>query len=151
LIPLAITNALAGLPIPVYARGENVRDWIFVADPCAALRTVLARGRIGEAYLVGARAERRNLDVVHALCDLLDELAPRATGGSYRAQIEFVTDRPGHDFRYAIDPTKLETELGWRPRVGFAEGLRATVTWYLAHRAWTEAIRSGAYREAPGV
>ncbi len=147
LIPLAITNALSGLVIPVYGRGENVRDWIFVSDHCAALRTVLARGRVGQTYLVGARSERKNLDVVSALCDLLDELAPRPDGISYRTQIELVTDRPGHDFRYAIDPTKLESELGWRALVEFTTGLRRTVEWYLSHRGWTEAIRSGAYRD----
>jgi dTDP-glucose 4,6-dehydratase len=131
LIPLAITRALAGQPIPVYGRGDNVRDWIYVADHCAALRAVLARGRLGETYVVGARSERRNLEVVHAICDLLDELAPRASG-SYREQIAFVGDRPGHDFRYAIDPSKLERELGWHAEVDFATGLRRTVSWYLA-------------------
>jgi dTDP-glucose 4,6-dehydratase len=144
LIPLVIANALAGEPLPVYGRGENVRDWIHVADHCAALRAVLARGRIGESYLIGARSERRNLDVVHAICDLLDELAPR--GASHRALVRFVADRPGHDFRYAIDPSKLERELGWRAAVSFDTGIRQTVTWYLANRAWTDAIRSGAYR-----
>jgi dTDP-glucose 4,6-dehydratase len=146
LIPLVITNALAGEPLPVYGRGENVRDWIHVADHCAALRAVLARGRIGEPYLVGARSERRNLDVVHAICDLLDELAPRGPG--HRALIRFVADRPGHDFRYAIDPSKLERELGWRAAISFDAGIRQTVTWYLANGAWTDAIRSGAYRNA---
>jgi len=146
LIPLVITNALAGEPLPVYGRGENVRDWIHVADHCAALRAVLARGRIGESYLVGARSERRNLDVVHAICDLLDELAPRGPG--HRALIRFVADRPGHDFRYAIDPGKLERELGWCAAICFDAGIRQTVTWYLANRAWTDAIRSGAYRDA---
>ena len=144
LIPLVIANALAGEPLPVYGRGENVRDWIHVADHCAALRAVLARGRIGESYLIGSRSERRNLDVVHAICDLLDELAPH--GASHRALIRFVADRPGHDFRYAIDPSKLERELGWRAAIGFDAGIRQTVTWYLANRAWTDEIRSGAYR-----
>ncbi len=144
LIPLVIANGLAGQPLPVYGAGANVRDWIHVSDHCAALRAVLARGRLGETYLVGARAERKNLDVVHTICDVLDELVPRA--GGHRALITFVTDRLGHDFRYAIDPTRVETELGWRPQTSFADGIRRTVAWYVAHRAWTDAIRSGAYR-----
>ena len=144
LIPLVIANGLAGQPLPVYGAGANVRDWIHVSDHCSALRAVLARGRLGETYLVGARAERKNLDVVHTICDVLDELVPRA--GGHRALITFVTDRLGHDFRYAIDPTRIETELGWRPQTSFADGIRGTVAWYVAHRAWTDAIRSGAYR-----
>jgi dTDP-glucose 4,6-dehydratase len=146
LIPRVITNALEGRPLPVYGTGENVRDWIYVADHCAALRAALARGRPGECYLIGARCERTNLEVVHAICDVLDELAPRA-GGSHRARIELVADRPGHDFRYAIDPAKAERELGLRPAVSFEQGIRRTVAWYLAHRAWTEAIA----READGA
>jgi dTDP-glucose 4,6-dehydratase len=145
LIPLTIANALAGTPLPVYGKGENVRDWIYVTDHCAAIRAVLARGRIGECYLIGSRAEQKNLDVVHTICDLLDELRPRPDG--HRALIRFVTDRAGHDFRYAIDPTKTETELGWRPEVSFEVGIRRTIEWYLANRAWTDAIRSGAYRD----
>jgi dTDP-glucose 4,6-dehydratase len=133
LIPVVITRALAGERIPVYARGENVRDWIHVSDHCSALRAVLARGRVGEHYVIGARAERRNLDVVHAICDLLDELRPRAA--SYRDAIQLVPDRPGHDFRYAIDPARLERELDWRPEVTFGDGLARTVRWYVdAHR-----------------
>jgi dTDP-glucose 4,6-dehydratase len=147
LIPLMITSALAGKPLPVYGKGENVRDWIYVTDHCAAIRTVLARGRPGESYLVGARSERRNLDVVHTICDLLDELQPRGDRASYRRQIAFVTDRPGHDFRYAIDPTRIERELGWRTTVSFEDGIRRTIRWYLAHQHWTEAIRSGAYHD----
>jgi len=139
LIPVVIANALAERPLPVYGHGANVRDWIHVADHCAALRAVLAGGRIGERYLAGARCERTNLEVVHTICDLLDELHPR-TAGAYRSLIELVADRPGHDFRYAIDPTKLETELGWRPTIAFADGLRRTVEWYLAHPAWVAAI-----------
>jgi dTDP-glucose 4,6-dehydratase len=145
LIPRVIASALAGRPLPVYGDGAHVRDWIHVADHCAALRAVAARGRPGEAYLVGARDERRNLDVVHAICDVLDELAPR--GARHRELVRFVADRPGHDFRYAIDPSKLERELGWRAEVELAAGLRRTVAWYLEHRAWTEAIDPRARRE----
>jgi len=145
LIPLTIANALAGKKLPVYGKGENVRDWIYVTDHCAAIRIVLAKGRIGETYLVGSRNEQKNLDVVHTICDLLDELAP--TPEPHRALIEFVTDRPGHDFRYAIDPTKISTELGWHATIDFQTGIRRTISWYLANRAWTDAIRSGAYRE----
>jgi len=144
LIPLTISNALAGTRLPVYGNGENVRDWIYVTDHCAAIRAVLERGRIGERYLIGARSERKNIDVVRAICDALDELRPRAT--SYRELIQFVTDRPGHDFRYSIDPTKIETELGWRATVSFEDGIRRTIEWYLAHEQWTDDIRSGAYR-----
>jgi len=144
LIPLTIANALDGKRLPVYGKGENVRDWIFVTDHCAAIRAVLERGRVGECYLVGSRNERKNLDVVHTICDVLDEL--HAVGAPHRALVEFVKDRPGHDFRYAIDPTKIETELGWRAAIGFADGIRRTIRWYLDHREWTDAIRSGAYR-----
>jgi dTDP-glucose 4,6-dehydratase len=150
LIPLIIANALADKRLPVYGKGENVRDWIYVTDHCAAIREVLARGRLGECYLIGARAEQKNLDVVHTICDVLDELRPRASGVSHRELIEFVKDRPGHDFRYAIDPSKIEHELGWRATIDFARGIRRTIQWYLEHAAWTEAIRSGAYREGVG-
>jgi dTDP-glucose 4,6-dehydratase len=151
LIPLTIANALAGKPLPVYGKGENVRDWIYVADHCAAIRTVLERGRIGECYLVGSNNEQKNLDVVHMICDVLDEKVPRPDGSPHRSLISFVTDRPGHDFRYAIDATKIETELGWRASIKFAEGIGRTIDWYLANRAWTDAIRSGAYRERQGL
>jgi len=147
LIPLVIANALAGKPLPVYGKGENVRDWIYVTDHCAAVRAALENGRIGECYLVGSHNERKNLDVVHTICDLLDELSPMASGETHRSLITFVTDRPGHDFRYAIDPTKIETELGWRATVGFEDGIRRTIQWYLANQAWSDAIRSGAYRD----
>jgi dTDP-glucose 4,6-dehydratase len=147
LIPLTIANALAGQILPVYGNGENIRDWIYVTDHCAAIRQVLARGRLGERYLVGSRQERRNLDVVNTICDVLDERHPRSDRVSHRTQIQFVTDRPGHDFRYAIDPSKLEGELGWRPRVRFVEGIRRTVDWYLSHRSWTNAIHTGSYRD----
>jgi dTDP-glucose 4,6-dehydratase len=146
LIPLTITNALAGKPLPVYGKGENVRDWIYVTDHCAAIRAVLARGEPGDSYLVGARSERKNLDVVHTICDLLDELRPRPDRASHRGLIAFVTDRPGHDFRYAIDPARIERTLGWRAGVSFEAGIRRTIEWYLANQAWTDAIRSGAYR-----
>lgn len=144
LIPLTIANALAGKRLPVYGKGENVRDWIYVTDHCEAVRVVLAKGKIGECYLVGSHNEQKNLDVVHTICDLLDELHPQ--GKPHRNLIEFVTDRPGHDFRYSIDPTKIETQLGWKATIGFADGIRRTIEWYLAHREWTDAIRSGAYR-----
>ncbi len=143
LIPLMIATALAGEALPVYGKGENVRDWIYVADHCEAVRAVLRKGRLGETYLIGGRSEQKNLDVVHAICDLLDELKPQR--GSYREQISFVTDRPGHDFRYAIDPSKIEGELGWAPRTPFAAGLRETVAWFVAHRVWA-AARSKTYQ-----
>lgn len=130
LLPKTITNALAGTPIPVYARGENVRDWIHVSDHCAAVYAVCARGRLGETYAIGARNEQRNIDLVHAICDALDASRPRSDGSSHRSLIAYVADRPGHDFRYAVDPTKIETELGWRPQVRFADGLNATIDWY---------------------
>lgn len=144
LIPLTIANALAGEKLPVYGKGENVRDWIYVTDHCAAVRAVLARGRIGECYLVGSRNEQKNIDVVHRICDTLDVLHPE--GAPHRRLIELVTDRPGHDFRYSIDPSKIEREIGWRAQVGFDEGIRKTIEWYLANRAWTDAIRSGEYQ-----
>jgi dTDP-glucose 4,6-dehydratase len=145
LIPLTIANALSGKKLPVYGKGENVRDWIYVTDHCAAVRAVLERGRIGECYLVGSRNEQKNLDVVHTICDVLDELHP--SGKPHRSLIEFVTDRPGHDFRYSIDPTKIESELGWRASINFEVGIRKTIEWYLAHREWTDAIRAGTYRD----
>ena len=151
LIPLTIANALVGNRLPVYGKGENVRDWIYVTDHCAAIRAVLANGRIGECYLIGSRNERMNIDVVHTICDILDQLRPRSDGSSHRTLIEFVADRPGHDFRYAIDPAKIETEVGWLATISFEEGIRRTIDWYLANRAWTDAIKSGAYRERRGL
>jgi len=145
LIPLMITNALAGKPLPVYGDGLNVRDWLYVGDHCAAIREVLAHGRPGETYNVGGWNEKTNLDVVHTLCDLLDELHPKS-GGSYREQIQFVKDRPGHDRRYAIDARKLERELGWKPAETFESGLRKTVQWYLDNQAWVQDVMSGEYR-----
>ena len=145
LIPLTIANALEGKRLPVYGKGENVRDWIYVTDHCAAIRAVLAQGRIGECYLVGSRNEQKNLDVVHTICDTLDELHP--VGAPHRRLIEFVTDRPGHDFRYAIDPSKIEREVGWKASISFTDGIRRTIEWYLAHRPWTDAIRAGTYQQ----
>lgn len=145
LIPLMITRVLAGKPLPVYGDGLNVRDWLYVGDHCTAIRTVLARGRVGETYNIGGWNEKSNLDVVHTLCDLLDALRPKASG-SYRQQITFVTDRPGHDRRYAIDARKLERELGWRPAETFETGLRKTVQWYLDNPGWVKDVTSGEYR-----
>lgn len=145
LIPLVIANALAGKPLPIYGDGTNVRDWLYVGDHCAAIREVLARGRLGETYNVGGWNEKTNLEVVHTLCDLLDELRPKASG-SYRDQITFVKDRPGHDHRYAIDARKLERELGWKPAETFESGLRKTVQWYLDNQAWVQDVMSGEYR-----
>lgn len=146
LIPLMIANALAGKPLPVYGDGQNVRDWLYVGDHCAAIREVLARGRPGETYNVGGWNEKTNLEVVHTLCDLLDELKPKASG-SYRDQITFVTDRPGHDRRYAVDARKLERELGWVPAETFETGLKKTVQWYLDNQDWVEEVQSGEYRK----
>ncbi|HWV05887.1 MULTISPECIES: dTDP-glucose 4,6-dehydratase [unclassified Ralstonia] len=145
LIPLMIANALDGKSLPVYGDGQNVRDWLYVGDHCAAIREVLARGRLGETYNVGGWNEMTNLEVVHTLCDLLDQLEPKASG-SYRDQITFVKDRPGHDRRYAIDARKLERELGWKPAETFETGLRKTVQWYLDNQAWVHDVMSGEYR-----
>lgn len=144
LIPLMIANALAGKPLPVYGDGMQVRDWLYVSDHCAAIRRVLAAGRTGEVYNVGGWNEMANLHVVHTLCDMLDEAAPKA--GSYRAQIAYVADRPGHDRRYAIDAGKLERELGWTPAETFETGIRKTVQWYLDNQAWVADVQSGAYQ-----
>ena len=146
LIPLTIVNALAGRPLPVYGDGHQVRDWLYVADHCSALRQVLAEGRVGETYNIGGWNEKRNIDIVRAICALLDELRPD-TAGPYERLITFVTDRPGHDRRYAIDARKIEKELGWRPAETFETGLRKTVAWYLANAGWAERVQSGAYRE----
>jgi len=146
LIPLMIANALASKPLPVYGDGQNVRDWLYVGDHCAAVRTVLERGRVGECYNIGGEAEMKNIDVVKTLCALLDALRPRK-GGSYAALIEFVRDRPGHDRRYAMDSTKLRSALGWRPAETFESGLHRTVRWYLDNAAWVANVTSGAYRE----
>jgi len=145
LIPLVISNALEGKPIPVYGDGRQVRDWLYVGDHCAAIRVVLERGRSGETYNVGGNSERRNLEVVHAICDALD--AARAREGGYRRLVTFVKDRPGHDRRYAIDAGKIQRELGWSPCESFESGLAKTVRWYLDHGAWVEQVKSGEYRE----
>lgn len=146
LIPLVIQHALEGKPLPIYGDGKNVRDWLYVGDHCSAIRKVLADGRSGETYNVGGWNEKTNLEVVHTLCDLLDELKPKAVG-SYRDQITFVKDRPGHDRRYAIDARKLERELGWKPAETFETGLRKTVEWYLGHQDWVGDVTSGEYRK----
>jgi dTDP-glucose 4,6-dehydratase len=145
LIPLMILNALEGKPLPVYGDGQNVRDWLYVDDHCSAIRTVLENGKLGETYNVGGNSERNNLHVVETICDLVDELRPDATIGSRRNLIKFVTDRPGHDRRYAIDARKIARDLNWQPSVKFENGLRSTVEWYLNHSAWVENVRSGAY------
>ena len=146
LIPLMIVNALAGKPLPVYGDGMQVRDWLYVGDHCAAIRTVLARGRLGETYNIGGWNEKPNREIVDTLCALLDELRPDP-GGSYARLVAFVADRPGHDRRYAIDARKIERELGWRPAETFASGIRKTVRWYLDHADWTAQVQSGAYRD----
>jgi dTDP-glucose 4,6-dehydratase len=145
-IPQVILSALEGKPIPIYGDGLNVRDWLYVDDHVRALLTVLEQGRVGEVYNIGGESERRNLAVVHEICGHLDELRPRTGGGSYTDQIAYVSDRPGHDRRYAIDITKIRDELGWRPAESFATGLRKTIAWYLANEEWWSRIRSGAYR-----
>ena len=146
LIPLMILNALEGKDLPIYGNGQNIRDWLYVLDHCRALKTVIERGQNGETYNIGGNNEKSNLDVVHTLCDLLDELSPRPDGGSYRQQIVFVKDRPGHDQRYAIDSTKLQTTLDWQPEETFATGLRKTVQWYLENRVWSQRVCDGSYR-----
>lgn len=147
LIPLMIHNALAGEQLPIYGDGQQVRDWLYVTDHCSAIRRVLAEGKVGEVYNVGGWNEKPNLDVVHTLCSILDELSPRSDGLSYAQQITFVKDRPGHDRRYAIDAGKLERELGWRPAETFESGIRKTVEWYLSHQDWVQNITSGQYRQ----
>jgi dTDP-glucose 4,6-dehydratase len=142
LIPLTIIKGLAGEPMPVYGRGLNVRDWLFVDDHAQALTLVLERGRVGETYNIGGKAERRNIDVVGAICDAMDRLTQCPNAGSHRELINFVTDRPGHDFRYAIDFAKLNAELGWSPQHSFETGLNVTVRWYLENRAWWEPLLS---------
>jgi len=143
LVPLMIANALAGKPLPIYGDGQQVRDWLYVGDHCSAIRRILTDGKPGETYNIGGWNEKANIDVVHTLCDLLDELAPGKQ--SYRQQITYVTDRPGHDRRYAIDARKTERELGWRPSETFETGMRKTVQWYLANQEWVRKIQSGDY------
>jgi dTDP-glucose 4,6-dehydratase len=146
LIPLMIVNALAGKPLPVYGDGQQIRDWLYVKDHCSAIRRVLEAGRVGEVYNVGGWNEKPNIEIVHTVCTLLDELRPRLDGIAYREQIINVTDRPGHDRRYAIDAGKLERELGWKPFETFETGIRKTVAWYLDHEEWVANVQSGSYR-----
>ena len=146
LIPLMIVNALAGKPLPVYGDGMQIRDWLYVKDHCSAIRRVLEAGRLGETYNVGGWNEKPNIEIVQTICQLLDELRPKAQG-SYASQITYVTDRPGHDRRYAIDARKLEAELGWKPAETFETGIRKTVQWYLTNTEWVAHVQSGAYRE----
>ena len=141
-----ILNALAGKPLPIYGDGQQIRDWLYVKDHCAAIRCVLAAGRLGQTYNVGGWNEKANLDVVNTICQILDELKPKAAG-RYAEQITFVQDRAGHDRRYAIDARKLEQELGWKPTETFETGIRKTVQWYLEHGDWTHNVTSGEYRQ----
>jgi dTDP-glucose 4,6-dehydratase len=147
LIPLMIHNALNGKPLPVYGDGLNVRDWLYVGDHCSAIRAVLERGKLDETYNVGGWNEMSNIAVVHTLCDILDAEKPRGDGASYRTQITFVPDRPGHDRRYAIDASKIDRELGWKPAQTFETGIKRTVRWYLDNQTWVKNVTSGAYRE----
>ena len=147
LIPLMIVNALAGKPLPIYGDGMQVRDWLYVRDHCSAIRRVLEAGTVGQTYNVGGWNEKPNVEIVDTVCALLDELRPKADGTSYRTQITYVKDRPGHDRRYAIDARKLERELGWKPAETFETGIRKTVQWYLDHPEWVADVQSGAYRD----
>ncbi len=146
LIPLMIINALAGKPLPVYGDGQQIRDWLYVKDHCGAIRLIHEAGRVGEVYNIGGCNEKPNIEIVHTVCALLDELRPRIDGKSYREQIAYVTDRPGHDRRYAIDASKIERELGWKPAETFETGIRKTVQWYLDNHGWVSNVQSGAYR-----
>ena len=146
LVPLIIARALAGEPLPIYGDGRNVRDWLYVGDHCAAIRVVLERGRVGETYNVGGDAEMRNIDVVNTICALLDARRPRADGKPRNSQIAYVADRPGHDRRYAIDASKLKSELGWQPAHSFEQGIADTVDWYLDHQDWVQRVLDGSYR-----
>ena len=146
LIPLVIAKALAGAPLPVYGDGKQVRDWLFVSDHCEAIRTVLAKGRVGETYNVGGNAEKQNIEVVQAICALLDARCPRADGAPRASQIQYVADRPGHDRRYAIDASKLRDELGWEPKYSFERGIAQTVDWYLDNQDWVNRVLDGSYR-----
>lgn len=147
LIPLMIVNALAGKNLPVYGDGQQIRDWLYVKDHCSAIRTVLQKGVLGETYNVGGWNEKPNLDIVHMVCDLLNEMQPRPDGKKYQEQITFVTDRPGHDRRYAIDASKIATDLGWKPAETFETGIRKTVQWYLDNQQWVANVQSGSYKD----
>ncbi len=147
LVPLMIINCLQGNPLPVYGEGENVRDWLFVGDHCDAIHTVLAKGEMGETYNIGGNNEIKNIDVVTIICSLLDEISPREDGSSYSDLITFVKDRPGHDFRYAIDAGKIQNDLGWSPNESFETGIRKTIHWYLDNQNWWKAIQDNNYRQ----
>ena len=147
LVPLMIINCLQGNPLPVYGKGENVRDWLFVEDHCDAIHTVLAKGEMGETYNIGGNNEIKNIDVVTIICSLLDEISPRENGSSYSDLITFVKDRPGHDFRYAIDAGKIQNDLGWSPNESFETGIRKTIHWYLDNQNWWKAIQNNNYRQ----
>ena len=147
LVPLMIINCLQGNPLPVYGKGENVRDWLFVGDHCDAIHTVLAKGEMGETYNIGGNNEIKNIDVVTIICSLLDEISPRENGSSYSDLITFVKDRPGHDFRYAIDAGKIQNDLGWSPNESFETGIRKTIHWYLDNQNWWKAIQDNNYRQ----
>ncbi len=147
LIPLVILNALAGKALPIYGDGQQIRDWLYVKDHCSAIRRVLEAGKLGETYNVGGWNEKPNLEVVNTICSILDELRPKSDGSSYASQITYVKDRPGHDRRYAIDASKLERELGWKPAETFDTGIRKTVQWYLDNQEWTDGVLSGSYRD----
>lgn len=145
LIPLVIHNALNGKPLPIYGNGQQIRDWLYVGDHCSAIRRVLEAGKVGEVYNIGGWNEKANIEVVHTLCDILDKEQPKKSG-TYRDQITFVQDRPGHDVRYAIDATKIERELGWKPAETFETGIQKTVKWYLTHQVWVNNVTSGEYK-----
>ncbi len=147
LIPLVILNALNGKPLPIYGDGQQIRDWLYVGDHCSAIREVLAKGKLGETYNIGGWNEKANIDVVKTICQILDELKPRADGKNYADQITFIKDRPGHDRRYAIDASKVERELGWRPAETFDTGIKKTVHWYLDNLTWVEGVVNGTYRD----
>jgi dTDP-glucose 4,6-dehydratase len=147
LIPLVILNAINGKPLSIYGDGQQIRDWLYVEDHCSAIREMLANGKVGETYNIGGWNEKANIDVVKTICQILDELQPRADGKSYAEQITFVKDRPGHDRRYAIDASKIARELGWKPKETFNSGIQKTVQWYLDHPAWVEGVTSGSYRD----
>ena len=147
LIPLMIINCLHRKPLPVYGKGENVRDWLFVTDHCEAIHTVLTSGQVGETYNIGGNNEIKNIDVVLTICSLLDEMSPRENGSNYADLITYVQDRPGHDFRYAIDATKINQDLGWSPKESFETGIRKTIDWYLNNREWWQAIQDNKYRQ----
>ena len=147
LVPLMIINCLQGNPLPIYGKGENVRDWLFVGDHCDAIHTVLAKGEMGETYNIGGNNEIKNIDVVTIICSLLDEISPREAGSSYSDLITFVKDRPGHDFRYAIDAGKIQNDLGWSPNESFETGIRKTIHWYLDNQNWWKAIQDNNYRQ----